>query len=109
MSTTPGNPPRFLPTLTEVVHLSAVEGRATSAAQPARAMPDIQATVGAVMQRVDLLLERRLAEELATLLRIVMTEQLHRVSADLRQDLELLVHQAVSEAMAPWADQQEPK
>ncbi len=109
MSTAPGNPPRFLPTLTEVVHLSAVKERAASAASPARAMPDIQATVGSVMQRVDLLLERRLSEELDTLLRIVMTEQLHRVTANLRQDLELLVHQAVADAMAPWVDQQESK
>lgn len=103
MSTAPANLPRFLPTLTEVVHLAALDGPATPA------MPDIQATIGNVMQRVDLVLERRLSEEVDTMLRVVMTEQLQRLTAGLRQELELVVYQAVSEAMASWLDQHQSK
>jgi hypothetical protein len=93
MSTTPRNLPRFLPTLTEVVHLPA-QARTT-----VPATPDLEETVWFVMQRVDLVIERRLREEADAMLRNLVTEQLQTLGARLRQELETVVRQAVSEAV----------
>jgi len=94
MNNTPRNLPRFLPTLTEIVQPT------TRTQPPVVAMPDPEETVGFVMQRVDLLLERRLREEVDLMLGTVLTEQLKTLSASLRQELEPVVRQAVSDAMS---------
>lgn len=92
--TPPRNVPRFLPTLTEVVHPPGM-------VQPAvPATPDLEETVWFVMQRVDMVIERRIREEAEALVRTKVAEQLHVVNARLRQELEIVVRQAVSEAMA---------
>ncbi len=81
-------PPRFVPTLTEVV------GPATraSAAAPVAAEP----LVHRVMQRIDLTLDRRLREAIAT----VVVEQTRTLGPMLRDEIESVVRQAVAEALA---------
>ncbi|MES2878315.1 MAG: hypothetical protein V4713_07815 [Pseudomonadota bacterium] len=99
MSTTPKNLPRFLPTLTEVVHPSSLT-RATVVA-----MPDIEDTVWFVMQRVNQVIEHRLREEADAMLRTVVAEQFKTLGINLRQELEIVVRQAVSEAMTSQINQ----
>ena len=94
MNNTPRNLPRFLPTLTEIVQPT------TRTQSPVATTPDTDEMVGFVMQRVDLLLERRLREEVDLMLDMVLTEQLKTLSDSLRQELEPVVRQAVSDAMA---------
>ena len=98
MSTTARNLPRFLPTLTEVVQPPGFAR--TSAA----VMPDFEDVVQSVMQRVNLTIERRLLEETDALVRTLVTEQLQTLSPGLRQELERVVRQAVSDAMRSLAD-----
>ena len=98
MSTTARNLPRFLPTLTEVVQPPGLAR--TSAA----VMPDFEDVVQSVMQRVNLTIERRLLEETDALVRTLVTEQLQALSPGLRQELERVVRQAVSDAMRSQAD-----
>lgn len=98
MSTTPRNLPRFLPTLTEVVHPSGVVKKAVPAT------PDLEETVWFVMQRVDMMIERRVAEEVDAMLRTVVSEQTQTLRLRLREELEGVVRQAVSEAIASRAD-----
>ena len=94
MSTLPRNLPRFLPTLTEVVQ----PGVPTHSEIPAS--PGLEDTVWFVMQRVDLVMERRLREETEAMLRTVVTEHVQGLSIRLRQELEIVVRQAVSDALA---------
>ena len=99
MNNSPRNTPRFLPTLTEVVVLPTVEKMQA----PVRV--DTESTVKFVMQRVDALIEQRLSEEFDVLLRIGMTEQLQNLGERLRQELESVVRQAVSDALSAKPDQ----
>lgn len=99
MNTPPRNLPRFLPTLTEVVQPGAL------AHVEIPASPDLEETVWFVMQRVDLVLERRLREETEAMLRTVVTEQMQHLSIRLRQELEIVVRQAVSDALETRANQ----
>lgn len=103
MSTAPRNLPRFLPTLTEVVDPRGVAPTAV------RATPDLEETVWFVMQRVDLVLEQRLREEADAMLRTMVTAQLQTLAARLRQELETVVRQAVSEGMASRSDPDKSK
>ena len=103
MSTPPRNLPRFLPTLTEVVH----PGALTHSEVPAS--PGLEDTVWFVMQRVDLVMERRLREEAETMLRTVVAEHVQSLSIRLRQELETVVRQAVSDALALGVNQIESK
>jgi hypothetical protein len=103
MSTTPRNLPRFLPTLTEVVQPPGL------VRTPVPATPDLEETVCFVMQRVDLVIERRISEKADAMLRALVTEQLQTISASLRQELEGVVRHAVSEAMTSRADLHKPK
>ena len=92
MAAAPRTPPRYVPTLTEVV-------------QPARAPEDGAAVsleqlqeqvIHRVMQRVDLSLERRLREAIATL----VLEHTRNLGPLLREEIELVVRQSVSDAVA---------
>ena len=67
-------------------------------------MPDFEDVVQSVMQRVNLTIERRLLEETDALVRTLVTEQLQTLSPGLRQELEMVVRQAVSDAMRSWTD-----
>ena len=82
-------PPRFVPTLTEVVH---------SGPAPLSPTPGVSQDLLAqrVLQRVDLHLDRRLREELAT----VLLEQTSALVPLLRERLESVVREVVAEAVA---------
>lgn len=104
-------PPRFVPTLTEVVH----QGSATIA--PVADMLSVQTVtavavpsgeraltagvleeeiVHRVMQRVDVVLEHRLREVITR----VVQEQTRAIAPRLREEIELVVRQSVYEAVA---------
>jgi hypothetical protein len=91
-------PPRFVPTLTEVV-------QPATAPVPAAEPPSV-ATVDSVsienqlvqrvLLRVDLVLERRLREALGQLI----LEHTERLAPQLREEIEAVVRQSVSDAFA---------
>jgi uncharacterized protein (DUF4415 family) len=83
-------PPRFVPTLTEVVR--PVAGAAEPG--PATAAPDQEQIVQRVMQRVDATLERRLREALAA----AIVEHTRTLGPLLQDEIEAAVRQAVAEA-----------
>ncbi len=82
-------PPRFVPTLTEVVQ---------SGAAPLATPPDLSPDRLAqrVLQRVDLALERRLRETIAT----VVLEQTAALAPLLRDRIEVLVRELIAQAVA---------
>jgi len=121
MQTPPRTPPRFVPTLTEVVQNSPVQAsppfapfvplvqQATSdfAAPSIPSAPsaplDILATealedqiIHRVMQRVDLSLERRLQEAVSAM----VLSQTQSLVPRLREEIEFVVRQSVSDAVA---------
>jgi len=82
-------PPRFVPTLTEVVH----SGPAPLAPLPALSQDQLAQRV---LQRVDLVLERRLREAIAS----VVLEQTSALVPLLQERLETVVREAVADAVA---------
>lgn len=82
-------PPRFVPTLTEVVH----SGPAPLTAQSG---PSPEQLAQRVLQRVDLVLDRRVREEIAT----VILEQTSAIVPLLRERLETVVREVVADAVA---------
>jgi hypothetical protein len=85
-------PPRFVPTLTEVVQSGPVP-LAPGAGTPPISQDQLALRV---MQRVDLALDRRLREEIAT----VVLEQTSALLPLLRERLESVVREVVAEAVA---------
>lgn len=83
-------PPRFVPTLTEVVHSgpAPLTGSAPAISQDQLAQR--------VLQRVDLVLDRRLREAIAS----VVIEQTNLLAPLLRDRLEQVVREVVAEAVA---------
>ncbi|AMO24969.1 hypothetical protein GCM10027034_06210 [Ramlibacter solisilvae] len=79
-------PPRYVPTLTEVVK----GGPAAAPAQPVAQEQLIQR----VMQKIDLTLERRLREVIAA----KVLEQTRGLGPALRDEIEAMVRQAVEQA-----------
>ena len=100
MSGAPRTPPRFVPTLTEVV----LGREAPSAALVAQAATFQEQIIHRVMQRVDLSLERRLRESVATL----VLEQTRSLGPLLREEIEAVVRRSVSEAVAEELAQRSP-
>ncbi|MFC5499970.1 hypothetical protein ACFPOE_20680 [Caenimonas terrae] len=85
------NPPRFVPTLTEVVKArKAASGPAVPAALSEEQL------VHRIMQRVELTLERRLREAIAT----TVLQQTQMLGPLLREEIELVVRQSVEQALA---------
>lgn len=88
-------PPRFVPTLTEVVQPAALaatnelETHATALTTQAAEM-----LVQRVMQRVDLVLERRLREAVGQLI----LEHTQTLAPRLREEIERVTRQSVSQA-----------
>jgi hypothetical protein len=80
-------PPRFVPTLTEVVRGVGATPHAPGAEE--------EQLVQRVLQRVDLVLERRLREAIAT----VVLEQTRNLGPALRDEIEAVVRQAVTLAI----------
>ena len=93
MNQPPRNLPRFLPTLTEVVDPS------TLAVPDVPSTPDLEDAVWFVMQRVDLLIERRLREEADAMLSTLVAQQLQTLGERLRLELEGVVRLAVADAL----------
>lgn len=87
-------PPKFVPTLTEVVQGRPAVAQAGPMPQDAALMED--QIVHRVMQRLDITLERRLREAVATL----VLEQTQSLAPLLREEIELAVRESVSEAVA---------
>ena len=112
----PPMPPRFVPTLTEVIRpmsvpaaptapppapLNASETSVTAAPLPPASSPapsaDIQEQmVQRVLQRVDLMLDRRLREVVGQLI----LEHTQSLAPRLREEIEDVVRQSVSQAFA---------
>ena len=90
-------PPRFLPTLTEVVHPGQAPDIQTSSmsGQPSLGMLEDQ-VLHRVMQRVDLVLERRLREAVGQ----VILAHTRALGPRLREEIELVVRESVSQAVA---------
>lgn len=107
MALPPKIPPRFVPTLTEVVHLesgplggvvsshSLTEER--TSADPSTSTEGIEEiVVHRVMQRVDLVLDQRLREAIT----LVIQEQTRSLLPRMREEIESVVRHAVYEAVA---------
>jgi hypothetical protein len=82
-------PPRFVPTLTEVV-----PGMATPASTPP-VLAEEQ-LVHRILQRIDLTLDRRIREAIAA----VVLEQSRALAPALRQEIEIVVSEVVSQALS---------
>jgi len=93
MPASPRTPPRYVPTLTEVV---TPEAPAAGVVPPPSIELLQEQIIHRVMQRVDLSLERRLREAVATL----VLEQTRNLGPLLREEIESVVRQSVAEAVA---------
>lgn len=82
-------PPKYVPTLTEVVKSAA--GPASAAAALSQ-----EQLVHRIMQRIDLSLDRKLREAIAT----TVLEQTRLLGPLLREEIEIAVRQTVSQALA---------
>lgn len=91
-------PPRFVPTLTEIVQPAnapvPVTDTTSSLAVDRAALED--QLVQRVLQRVDLVLERRLREVVGQ----VILEHTEQLAPQLREEIESVVRQSVSHAFA---------
>ena len=94
MNTPPRNLPRYVPTLTEIVEPSSLIRTPTSTS------PSVEEMTQSVMQQVDRVLDRRLREETEGMLRNLVMQQLETMHLRLREELALVVRQAVAQAMA---------
>lgn len=86
-------PPRYVPTLTEVVQESPT---AAPVVPPGPAVLSEEQIVHRVMQRIDLTLDRRLREAIAA----TVLEQTRLLGPLLREEIEAAVRQTVSQALA---------
>ena len=82
------SPPRFVPTLTEVVK-SAVEPRPAGVAGLTQ-----EQLIHRVMQRIDIALERKLREAIAA----TVIEQTRSIAPILREEIEAVVRETVAQA-----------
>ena len=89
-------PPRFVPTLTEVVDPSSL-GRI-----PHNPQPDVQAVINLVQQQVRPIFEQRLQEELDRMVRALVAQQWEDISARVQEEMDNVVRQAVAQALAQW-------
>ena len=89
----PQNLLRFLPTLTEVVNQTDL------AETPAPMGLDIEEVVQIVLQRTQDQFEKRLVQEIDVMVCTLVDEQLKILGSRLRQEFELVVRQAVIEAI----------
>lgn len=90
----PPTPPRFVPTLTDIVQ-AAVASEPSAAHLPPGAAPGEQ-LVKRVMQRVDLVLERRLREAVGE----VILAHTQSLGPQLRDEIERVVRESVGQALA---------
>lgn len=96
---TPSVPPRFVPTLTDIVQspVLVTPSADEKSAEPLR--PDAlvmeEEIIHRVMQRVDLMLDRRLREALGQ----VILAHTQNLAPLLREEIELVVRESVSQAL----------
>lgn len=98
MNPTPRNLPRYVPTLTEIVDPASLLRTPTSVS------PELEEIAQSVMQQVDQVLDRRLRDEADAMLRNWVAEQLGTLRLHLREELALVVRDAVAEAVASRDD-----
>ena len=90
-------PPRFVPTLTDVVHpVDYFSQRLPDNNVQQNAVQLEDQIVHRVMQRVNLVLERRLREAVAQ----VILSETQALGPRLREEIELVVRESVSQAVA---------
>ena len=90
-------PPRFVPTLTDVVHpVSSFSAKPVDEVVRYDAVALEDQIVHRVMQRVDLVLERRLREAVAQ----VILSHTQALGPRLREEIELVIRESVSQAVA---------
>lgn len=94
MSQTPRPPPRFVPTLTEVVNPASLN-RSSSTPEP-----DVQTVIDLVQRQTQPIFERRLQEELDRLVRAMVAKQWADLSSRLQDEMDMFVRQAVADALA---------
>lgn len=88
---------RSLPTLTEVVTVPpALSDRAAVASPQAETLPDTEAIIEHVMQRLDLSLQSHVRDVVESLVQ----EQIRELQARLKQKVGVAVRQAVAKAVA---------
>ena len=95
MNAPPRNPPRFLPTLTEVVDPASLGLSAVSL------QPELDELVRSVMRSVEAELEQRVRD--------AVQEHVQTVHATVREAMEPLVRQLVSQALARMEGQETTK
>lgn len=93
MNTPVRQPPRFVPTLTEVIDPLAVN---PSAANPDA---DIETLIAAIWQQVQPMVALRLQQESEQWLRTMLAQHLHEINARVQSDMESLVRQAVMDVL----------
>jgi len=89
-------PPRYVPTLTDVVHQVDHFSGGSPEVDVQNAVQLEDQIVHRVMQRVDLVLERRLREAVAQ----VILSHTQSLGPRLREEIELVVRESVSQAVA---------
>lgn len=94
MSQTPRPPPRFVPTLTEVVNPASLS-RSSSTPET-----DVQTVIELVQRQTQPIFERRLQEELDRLVRTMVAKQWADLSSRLQDEMDMFVRQAVADALA---------
>lgn len=93
MNTPPRHPPRFLPTLTEVV-------RASDLSEEIRpSQPDSDALTQTLLVQLQALVETRVQEEIEKLIRSVVAERADAFVAGLKMELHQEVRKMVSDAV----------
>lgn len=99
MSDAPKFPPRFVPTLTEVVDPASL-GRLIPKA-PADDLPpdDLQGVIELVQRQIQPIFERRLEEELGHLVRTMIASQWSDLRERLEDEMDMFVRQAVADAL----------
>lgn len=92
----PTEPPRYVPTLTEVVHPAPLSEPSLSnvTAPAATSVATQELIVQRVLQRIDLVLERRLHDAIKQLIQ----EHTQAMMPRLREEIELVVRESVAQA-----------
>ncbi len=95
MNTTARHPPRFVPTLTEVIEPST--GNQPVACPGA----DVDALMATIWQQVQPMVALKLQQASEQWLRATLAQQLQELTVRLQTDMEPLVRQAVRDALTP--------
>jgi hypothetical protein len=93
MNSSPPNPPRFLPTLTEIVQPSELQPHVMAAP------PVLEDVMQSLQQQVNRFIEQRVREELAAIVGALAAEQSQALQLSIRDELQPLVWQAAAQVM----------